>query len=95
MSRARWSRKAQDDLATIDDHYRILSSDYADRIGIAAIAAGRFLASHPRAGAMLGDRVERKWRVPKSPYSLIYRIEPHGVLILRVIHGASDWKARY
>ncbi len=95
MSSAEWTDLAQSDLASIDDHFRELSSSYADRIGQTAIAAGRFLAEHPYAGPSFGNGSIRKWLISRSPYVLIYRIIPKGVQILRVIHGATDWYGRY
>ena len=47
MNRTVWTQPAQDDLAAIDSYYAALDPDLADRIGRAAIAAGRFLAEHP------------------------------------------------
>ena len=95
MSRAEWTRAAQNDLAGIDDYYRELSLSFADRLGDAAIAAARFLAEHRYAGPSFGSDIARKWTLSNSPYVLIYRVQPFSVQILRVVHGATDWYGRF
>ncbi|MGQ7322992.1 type II toxin-antitoxin system RelE/ParE family toxin, partial [Streptococcus suis] len=62
-----------------------------DRVGRAAIAAGRFLAEHPAAGPALADG-QRKWCVPGTDYVLVYRVVAGDVEILRVYHGREDWR---
>ena len=90
MRRARWTRRAQADLARIDDFNARNDPDYADFIGRAAIAAGEFLAEHPEAGPALADG-ERKWLVPHTDYVLVYRVLERSVEILRTHHGREDW----
>ena len=92
MSDARWTNTARSDLGRIDDFYRSLDPHYAAAIGDKAIAAGRFLASHPHAGALLGNGAERKWRVAATPFLLIYRPIESGIQILRVRHASEDWR---
>jgi toxin ParE1/3/4 len=95
MRTAQWTKSAQSDLAAIDDHYREPSPSYADRVGSAAIAAGRFLAERPYAGPALDGGQCRKWLIARTPYVLIYRVVPSGVQIVRVVHAATDWYGRY
>jgi plasmid stabilization system protein ParE len=95
MNRAEWTKAAQIDLARIDDYYRELSPAFADRLGDSAIAAARFLAEHRYAGPSFGSDTARKWALSNSPYVLIYRAQPFGVQILRVVHGATDWYGRF
>ena len=91
MNAARWSQRARTDLADIDAFYEGIAPGYAERIGIAALAAGRFLAEHPRAGTPLLSTGERKWRVPGTPYILIYLQTARGVEILRLTHVRRNW----
>ncbi len=86
-----WTRPAQADLAAIDDRYRDIAPDYADRTGRAALAAGWFLAGYPAAGPVVGDGGVRKWRVRGGDYLLFYRLISTGIEILRVRHGREDW----
>ncbi|AHE56622.1 type II toxin-antitoxin system RelE/ParE family toxin [Sphingomonas sanxanigenens] len=92
MSRARWTRKAQQDLAAIDEYYADLSPACADRVGDAAIAAGGFLARNPFAGPQIEGMNARTWRVGQAPYLLVYRPDADGVSILRIVHGSTDWQ---
>jgi toxin ParE1/3/4 len=93
MSRARWTPAAQDDFSALDDESSQLSSDYAYRVGRAALAAARFLAENPGAGPVL-DGTVRKWRVRQTDYVLLYRITKTGVEILRLMHAMRDWRPR-
>ena len=92
MSRARWTRKARQDLAAIDEYYAGLSPGYADRVGDEAIATGRFLARLPHAGPRIEGMNARKWRVSHTPYVLVDRADADGVSILPIVHGATDWR---
>ncbi|GGE88158.1 type II toxin-antitoxin system RelE/ParE family toxin [Sphingomonas prati] len=90
MSEVRWSRRAQADLITIDDYLAAIDPDLANTVGKAALTASAFLGEHPHAGSRVHADV-RKWRVASSRYLLLYRVEPSGVLILRVRHDSEDW----
>ncbi|WP_174285075.1 type II toxin-antitoxin system RelE/ParE family toxin [Sphingomonas bacterium] len=91
MSIAHWSVLARADLAGADSFHRGISPDYAYRIGHAAIAAGRFLADHPRAGPLFGGD-SRKWRIRHTNYLLIYRIVDDGIEVMRMRHAAENWR---
>ncbi len=91
MTKAEWTRPAQDDLDALDDEFSQLSPDYAYRVGSAALAAGRFLANHPGAGPVL-DGAVRKWLVRKTDYVILYRETKSGVEILRLHHAKRDWR---
>jgi toxin ParE1/3/4 len=88
----RWSREAQADIASIDDHYHRLNPGYADRIGRQAVKAAQFLANNPEAGQRVSART-RKWRVGGTPYLLFYRVDGTHLRIVRLMHAARDWRA--
>jgi plasmid stabilization system protein ParE len=94
MKRAVWTRPAQDDFARIDDHYQQVSPDFADRLGLAALRAARFLAEHANAGSPLALGT-RKWRIGRHDYVLIYRVVDAGVEILRMRHLREDWRTEF
>ena len=94
MSRVKWSRKAQTDIAGIDDHYHALNPDYAARVARLAVKAAHFLCATPDAGPVVGMRL-RKWRVTGTPYLLFYRPEGASIRIVRVVHAARDWRALF
>jgi toxin ParE1/3/4 len=91
VNAARWSQRARTDLANIDDFYEGIAPEYAERVGMAALAAGRFLAEHPKAGTPLLPTGERKWRVPGTPYVLVYLPMEDDVEIPRLYHVRRDW----
>ncbi len=91
MRRVTWAPRAKADLARIDVFYAERDPDFADEIGQAAIAAGRFLSEFPAAGPIV-DRDARKWRIAETDFLLLYRITLTGVEILRVRHGREDWQ---
>jgi len=93
MTKAVWTRPAQDDFAALDDEFSQLGADYAQRVGRAALAAGRFLAEHPGAGPVL-DGTIRKWSVRHTDYVILYRQVADGVEILRLHHNRRDWRPR-
>ncbi len=90
MRRTIWSGPARDDLARVDDFYAAIDPGHADRVGRAALEAGRFLAEFPLAGPVV-EGAFRKWRVPATRYVLVYRLFEGGVEILRVRHGRENW----
>lgn len=91
MKHASWTRLARADLARIDDFYQELNTEFADRLGRAALAAARFLAQNPRAGAVLEAEV-RKWRIASFEYVLLYRVVASGIEVLRMHHARENWR---
>jgi plasmid stabilization system protein ParE len=67
-------------------------ASHVDRIGRAALAAGRFLAEHPRAGATLASGL-RKWSVRGPQRILVYRLGAGDVHIIRLLDARSGWRA--
>jgi plasmid stabilization system protein ParE len=91
MTRVIWAIPARDDLARIDDFYRPVAPDFAEKLGRAALAASRFLADHREAGPVMSGSV-RKWRVQTFDYVLLYRATENGVEILRMHHVREGWR---
>jgi toxin ParE1/3/4 len=92
MLEVRWAPQARTDLDKIDDYYRRIDPDVANRIARAAVAETLFLTQSPKAGAFLGEGPRRKWNVPKTPYLLIYVVRAAHLRILRARHARKDWK---
>ena len=90
MADIRWSSSARRDLATIDDYYREIDPDLANRIGLNILNAADFLRIYPEAGpiSIRGDR--RQWRARKTPYLIFCRVLQDHVRILRVMHERQD-----
>lgn len=92
MTSVRWSREAQTDVASIDEHYHEHNPGYAARVARQAVKAARFLADNPDAGPFIGNRT-RKWRVAGTPHLLFYRLDGKILRVVRVMHGARDWQS--
>jgi toxin ParE1/3/4 len=92
MKEVIWSPEAQADLAVIDEFYSDIDPDYADRVGWTAIQTARYLSENPYLGPSIEQGDIRKWRIPKSPYLLLYSPTPSGINVVRVRHGHEDWK---
>jgi toxin ParE1/3/4 len=62
----------------------------ADRVIFGLIAAEDRLAEFPELGRVRDDLRPgvRSWAV--GAYLVLYRLEPDGVLIVRILHGARD-----
>jgi plasmid stabilization system protein ParE len=90
VKRVIWSSEARNDLAEMDAYYRPLNEDFAQRALFDAVKASNFLLQWPRAGQVIADTPHRKWRVARTPYSLIYRETTAGIRIVRVMHAARD-----
>lgn len=92
MKRPFWTPDALNDLGRLDDHYRNIDTDLAQKMAQAMFAAGRFLAENPRAGPFVADAPVRKWRVQRFPLLLLYRERNNTVEILRVRHARENWR---
>lgn len=87
-----WSPQAQSDLASIYEYHAEAGSDFAFRAAERAVGAARLLGERPRLGSIVENTIYRKWRVPRTPYLLIYRAERDRLRIARVFHAAQDWQ---
>jgi plasmid stabilization system protein ParE len=74
----------------MDAFYRPLNPAFAQRALLDSVKAGDFLLLWPRAGQAIPNTGHRKWRVARTPYSLIYRETEDGIRIVRVKHVAQD-----
>jgi toxin ParE1/3/4 len=90
--RVEWTGEAELNALDIADHIAIDSPSAA----LAQIREIRTqvdqLARHPnlgRLGRVLGTR---ELVVARTPYIVAYRIEEAAVVVLRVLHGAQQWK---
>jgi toxin ParE1/3/4 len=87
-----WSPEAKADLDRIDDYFAGRDPIHADQVTMLAIAAAQFLAQNPEAGPILQRTRQRKWRVAKTRYILVYRPDGDILRINRVFHAARDWQ---
>ncbi len=86
-----WTAPAKADLARIDNYFAQADPAFADSVGYAAIAAGRFLVQWPGAGSPIEGETSNKWPVKGTPYVLVYRPLADRIEVLRVRHEREDW----
>jgi toxin ParE1/3/4 len=63
----------------------------AIRMGDAIENAVLRLAEHSHVGRPGRVKGTRELVVNRTPYVIVYRVEPEAVVILRVLHGAQKW----
>jgi toxin ParE1/3/4 len=85
-----WTKAAQADLASIDEHLAKLDPGFAARVGAAAIRAARLLAQWPNSGAAVRFGTRKK-TIVGTPYILLYPHSAERIQILRVRHVRENW----
>ena len=88
----RWTETASNQIENVFEHIASDNIDAAVRIVERILAATERAAQLPfsaRAGKHSGTR---ELIVSGTPYIVIYRIREEGIQILRVVHGAQNWK---
>jgi toxin ParE1/3/4 len=76
--------------------YRARNTQAAARFEAAVADGVQRIADRPELYALVDDR-HRRCLLRRYPYSLIYRIQPTGVLVVAVAHSrrsASYWQGR-
>jgi len=92
VPRYRLTRAADDDVAAIFlagiDMFGLAQAD-SYHAGMAATFA--FLADYPQAARLRHeiDPLVRVW--PYKAHLVVYEVDEHGILVLRVRHGREDW----
>ncbi len=87
-----WSVPAEADLGGIDDYWLARDGERADRLLDRVEKAAQRLRHVPEGGPLVGRENMRKWRVAGTPCSLLSRVRGEAIEILRVHHGAQDWR---
>jgi toxin ParE1/3/4 len=73
------------------DYLKRRNPQAAVAVGDAIEDAVAHLRDHPsmaRLGRVAGTR---ELVISGTPFILVYRIEPHAIVILRLLHGAQQW----
>ncbi|GKS02996.1 type II toxin-antitoxin system RelE/ParE family toxin [Sphingomonas aquatilis] len=86
-----WSTQAQQELLDIADHYDEIDPDLANAIVDRVEASVSPLLDFPRLGAIIDRNGARKWRVPRTPFILLYDVTDERIEVLSVSHARSDW----
>lgn len=87
-----WSHKGRSDLASIEAYYAEHASIHVAReAGAAILKAGETLAATPelyREGIKKGTR---EYVMRTFPYTLVFRIRPKCIQVVRVMHQARKY----
>ena len=86
-----WSTQAQQELLDIADRYEEIDPDLANAIVDRVEASVSPLLDFPRLGAIIDRNGARKWRVPRTPFILLYDVTDERIEVLSVSHARSDW----
>ena len=91
--RLRWTEPALYDFKTIS--HRIEQErnlDTANRVCRSIYDALQALRRHPHSGRPGTKEGTRELVISKSPYLAVYRLTGDAVEVLRIYHGAQDWR---
>ena len=89
----RVSRRADTDIERICDHIAQDNPDAADRLDERIHRAIQLLARFPGMGHTRSDVNDKRylfWAV--GNYVIAYRVEPKELVVVRVVHGARDFR---
>ena len=92
MPVAHRSSKAEVDLLEIWSHIAGNSPQAADRLLDEIDAASKMLAKHPNAGKSRDDLAHGIRFYPVGNYLIFYTVRESGIIIVRVINGARDYR---
>jgi toxin ParE1/3/4 len=90
----RWLPEAEADLLRQLEYVNEQNPQAAINLSDRIESATDILADHPRSGRLGRRRGTRELIVTRTPYVVIYRVEPSEVVVLRVLHGAQMWPPR-
>lgn len=87
----RYLQSAAADIAWMRRYYRIVFPQGSNRARQNYRAASVALANNPRIGHPVAF-VEgaREYRIPRTPFSFIYRIDEDAIEVIRILDGRSE-----
>lgn len=88
-----WSTQALTDLQQVVADAMQVDLEWADAILAQTQRVESVLLRHPRLGPAVGGSDNRKLRLGRLPFLLVYQISGDAIDIVRLHHAASDWKA--
>jgi toxin ParE1/3/4 len=90
--RVRWTTPAADDLYNIVQHIQQDNPNAAADVAKAIYDGCDALAKFPYRGRKGRTPGTRELVVSRLPYIVVYRIQEPVVELLRIYHGAQDWR---
>jgi toxin ParE1/3/4 len=86
-----WAETTEEDLNRIIAHYHEIAPSLAMDLIERIAAAPRPLLDFPFIGPETEIDGLRKWLVAKTPFLLLYNVEPDRVVVVRVVDTRSNW----
>lgn len=90
--KARFTPRALTDLDQILAHIAYDAPQASIRVEDRIRAVAAHVAAYPKTGKRTSNRAMRRVSVPPNPYLIFYVIEPGGVVVIGIRHGARDPK---
>jgi len=84
----RFTRRAETDLAAIQDYLERRSPEGARRVAASLLQAIEVVANHPKSGASTRRPQLFVKIVPNYPYKIFYRVSEHSIDIVHIRHSA-------
>lgn len=91
VNRLEWSKRADSDLDSIIRFYAETASPEVAAMARENILAAALRIARDPVTHREGKRGTRECVMRKFPYIIIYRIQPSGMKIVRVLHQARDY----
>jgi plasmid stabilization system protein ParE len=88
--RISYSAQARSDLRWYDRYYKQVFPEGALNAHAHYMRAIRMLLEHPHVGLEIDAAGARAWPIPKTPFSLIYRVGNEKIQVLRVWDNRRD-----
>jgi plasmid stabilization system protein ParE len=88
--RIAYSGLARSDLRWYDRYYKQVFPEGALNAHAHYMRAIRLLLEHPHVGQEIDAAGTRAWPIPKTPFSLIYRVRNEKIQVLRVWDNRRD-----
>jgi toxin ParE1/3/4 len=92
LVRLEWAESTETDLNRIIAHYAEIAPSIAMQLVERIENAPKPLLDFPFIGPETEVEGLRKWRVVKTPFLLLYTVEPDLVTIIRVVDARSNWQ---
>jgi toxin ParE1/3/4 len=89
------SPKAQSDREARWHYLCQFDEDVADRVDVEIRSCLRLLTTQPYLGTATGSEGIRKFLLGHTRMVALYRVERDQIWVVRLLHGAQDWPARF
>jgi plasmid stabilization system protein ParE len=88
--RISYTARAIGDLRWYDRYYKQVFPEGAQNAHEHYMRGISMLLRHPQIGQLINTQGTREWNIPKTPFSLVYRIGNDSIIVLRVWDNRRD-----